>query len=102
VLNYPTPNGNPVCRCTNSAQAFFCATGHLTECHWPYDCRSAGCSHLARYVCSPEEVELLERVACERLRDGSLPPYRLDRNGVVEVNTEAVRTEGPGTTPPHP
>jgi len=27
----------------------FCPTGHMLECHYPYDCISAECSHLERY-----------------------------------------------------
>jgi hypothetical protein len=27
----------------------FCPTGHMTECHYPYDCYEAQCSHLERY-----------------------------------------------------
>ncbi len=37
------------CTCQNEAQAFFCQTGHLTECHVGRTCRKAGCSHLERY-----------------------------------------------------
>ncbi len=27
----------------------FCMTGHMLECHYPYDCETAQCSHLAEY-----------------------------------------------------
>lgn len=39
----------PGCRCTSALQAFFCSTGHMTECHVGLDCRAANCSHLDRY-----------------------------------------------------
>lgn len=42
---YPPWGENPNCTCTNPMQAFFCMTGHLTECHYPYTCQQAECSH---------------------------------------------------------
>ena len=40
---------NPACACENGMQAFWCSTGHMTECHAGMDCRQADCSHLERY-----------------------------------------------------
>lgn len=28
----------------------FCAYGHMTECHFPLDCRTARCEHVMRYI----------------------------------------------------
>lgn len=51
MINYPPPAENPDCRChPNLMKAFFCSTGHMTECHWPKTCDEARCSHLARYA----------------------------------------------------
>jgi hypothetical protein len=46
---YPPPNENPACICTNPMQSFFCAFGHLLECHYPHTCREANCSHMDGY-----------------------------------------------------
>jgi len=51
---YPPPDENPRCQCwPNQLQAFFCAYGHMTECHYPQTCREANCSHMDRY--DPQE-----------------------------------------------
>jgi hypothetical protein len=48
--DYPPPHENPNCQCwPNPIAAFFCITGHMTECHYPLSCAQAKCSHLARY-----------------------------------------------------
>lgn len=47
---YPPPQTNLNCRCyPNMHAAFFCMTGHMTECHYPMSCSEAECSHLERY-----------------------------------------------------
>jgi hypothetical protein len=45
----------------------FCQGGHMTECHYPYDCVTAQCGHLAAYDDDPdwEIEELSQPVACE-------------------------------------
>ncbi len=40
---------NPLCLCENGISPMFCQFGHLTECHYPMNCREAECSHLSRY-----------------------------------------------------
>lgn len=40
--------------------AFFCPYGHMLECHFPYGCSQAACSHLEGYDFSAEEVKALE------------------------------------------
>ncbi len=40
---------NPHCQCGNAMRAFFCHTGHLTECHYPLTCQLAQCGHMASY-----------------------------------------------------
>ena len=42
------PPPNPECRCFNTMVAMFCMTGHMLECHYPYDCEEAQCSHYLR------------------------------------------------------
>lgn len=39
---------DPECHCENEMQAFFCAMGHLTECHAGMTCEDAECSHYRR------------------------------------------------------
>jgi len=86
---YPEPALNPHCECRmNPMRAFFCATGHMLECHYPYNCIQAGCSHLPKYDIEPEEVDRLQQLAVERLQAGRLKPYRLGENAgdVVQVD----------------
>ena len=49
--NYISPEQNPDCRCLQRGvlAATFCASGHMTKCHYPLDCRTAGCNHLYKY-----------------------------------------------------
>lgn len=35
---------------THPGGCFFCQFGHMTECHFPLDCKQAACSHLASFV----------------------------------------------------
>lgn len=39
----------PGCTCDTPMKAFWCHTGHLTECHVGKSCSAAKCSHLAKY-----------------------------------------------------
>jgi hypothetical protein len=39
---------HPLCRCENGMAAMCCPSGHLTECHYPMNCREARCAHLER------------------------------------------------------
>lgn len=57
--DYPPPSENRMCQCwPNMMRAFFCATGHMTECHFPLDCLEAQCSHLPRYE-NPAQDDIL-------------------------------------------
>lgn len=50
-MDYPPPSENPKCICwPNLTAAFFCQTGHLTECHYPMDCEGAECGHYLLHV----------------------------------------------------
>jgi len=49
LFSYPKPKDNPNCVCVNGAESFFCAAGHLVECHSGMRCDLARCSHLPRY-----------------------------------------------------
>jgi hypothetical protein len=85
-MNYPEPNLNPKCQCRdNPAKAFWCRFGHMTECHFPYDCKTAGCGHLFKYDFTPDEVSGIEGLAKEAMTRGLLPPYKLDPKGNVTI-----------------
>jgi hypothetical protein len=67
LKSYPPPpcmapeigiSGNPACICTSLLSAFFCQTGHMMECHYPMDCLTAKCSHLAKYGWMFEEDQI--------------------------------------------
>lgn len=76
--NYPEPVLNPHCKCRgNPLLMMMCPTGHMLECHWPYDCESAGCNHLCKYGYTPEEVQMLQARADGQIERGELPPYGL-------------------------
>lgn len=63
----PRLSQNCLCRETPAA-AMFCEFGHMTECHRPLSCASAGCGHLSKYGLTSAEIELAERRAAELLR----------------------------------
>ena len=63
-MNYPSPEENPICQCRNNLlAAFWCPFGHMTECHFPYRCGQAACTHLHGYDFSAEEIKSLEAKA---------------------------------------
>jgi hypothetical protein len=83
-MKYPAPEENPFCQCKgNSRRAFWCRHGHVLECHYPYTCREAGCSHLENLAAS--ERERLEASAKEALAKGKRAPYYLDSSGQIVV-----------------
>ncbi|MDE0360650.1 MAG: hypothetical protein OXI74_05730 [Rhodospirillaceae bacterium] len=59
MTKYADPKNAPACRCADqpALKAMFCPNGHMTECHYPLDCRTAACQHLDRY----EEIQTQER-----------------------------------------
>ena len=90
-MNYPSPDENPLCQCKgNPLAAFWCGHGHMTECHFPFSCQEAACSHLRRYDFSEEEIEELE--ADVRV---SQTLYEFDEHGNATVNIRP-----PSSTPP--
>lgn len=47
---YAPPQTNLDCKCwPNLLKAHFCLIGHMTECHYPMNCKKANCSHLVNY-----------------------------------------------------
>lgn len=51
------PHATRHCQCArNPLRAFYCRAGHMTECHYPLECASAGCGHLVKYEYTPDEV----------------------------------------------
>jgi len=67
-MRYPPPADNDNCQCQHPMQSMFCSFGHMLECHYPYSCQDAGCSHLLRYDWSPGQVAELMKRAVERIR----------------------------------
>ena len=87
ILTYPTPDDNPACHCKgNPLAAMFCDRGHMLECHHPYNCTGAGCSHLGRYDLPAGDFRRHQGQAREKIRNGQLRPYRFDEHGQVVVD----------------
>jgi len=84
-MNYPDPQHNSLCQCKdNPLRAFWCITGHMTECHYPHRCSEAACSHLHNYDFSQDEIEVLEADARAAIELGLRRPYELaDKNNVT-------------------
>lgn len=84
-MNYPPPEENKLCQCQgNPMKAFFCGTGHMTECHYPYPCTTAACGHLHKYDFSQEQIERFEKMARDASELGILL-YVFDDNGNASV-----------------
>lgn len=93
--NYPPPNNNPACQCRgNPMRQMFCMSGHMTECHYPYDCATAGCSHLARYDYAPDQAASMGAAALEAIAAGRRPPYRLDNGRLIVRQEEQANGQG--------
>ncbi len=69
-------------------KCFWCKHGHPLECHYPYTCREAACSHLPLYRLLPEQHAELERRAEEAMANGERAPFYLDSDGVVRIDAE--------------
>ena len=83
-MKYPAPDQNEFCQCKdNFGRAFWCRHGHVLECHHPFTCRQAGCSHLENLP--PAERARLEAAAKEALLKGRRYPYYLDDSGKICV-----------------
>ncbi len=90
TLYYPAPDNNPACQCKGKPiKAFFCEHGHMLECHHPYTCNEAACSHLEKYDYSPEQIELMDAQARANIAAGLMPPYALDEHGNIIVSDSA-------------
>jgi hypothetical protein len=88
---YPLPDANPACRCRgNRLLQFWCPFGHVTTCHYPYDCETAGCGHLATYDHDIAAADHASLAAVHRIAAGTLPPYVLDERGNVAVDPDQV------------
>ena len=61
TMKYAPPDQVPACECRDrgTMSTMFCPRGHMTECHYPFDCRQSGCSHLERY--DPVEQEVMDQ-----------------------------------------
>lgn len=50
MIDYASPEQTPRCLCReNPMRATLCMTGHMLECHQPFGCSQAACSHLPKY-----------------------------------------------------
>lgn len=88
-MNYPEPKLNPHCQCRgNPLKQMLCQHGHMTECHFPYHCKGAACSHLAKYGFSDEEILHLETLATTALIAGKMPPYSMDKESNILVSVQ--------------
>lgn len=100
-MNYPSPKLNPKCLCKdNPHKAFWCKTGHMLECHYPYTCQQAACSHLAKYDFNEADIRMAEAGATMAIRAGKMPPYEFDSAGNIIVKitpTEAMKATDPFT-----
>ena len=65
---YPKPRENSQCHCRTRSAPMFCFTGHLTECHYPMNCKDAACSHLEKYGFGPADLVPLRQAAVEHRR----------------------------------
>jgi len=86
TLTYPPPEENPNCKCKDSTlAAFFCDHGHILECHYPFTCSQAACSHLHNYDLSREEKDRLTDEVRAAIERGERKPYRVDEHGNVWI-----------------
>ena len=69
-MKYVSPDKAPTCRCKDARvlAPMFCPGGHLTECHFPFDCSQAACSHLPRY----DDIDQSEMARLEELAEGTI------------------------------
>lgn len=80
-MNYPTPEENRLCQCKGDPmKSFWCAYGHMLECHYPLRCGDAACSHLSRYGYNDGQIEKLEKQV-RNLSELGIVPYTFDENG---------------------
>lgn len=87
-MNYPQPDQNPNCLCQGAPMAaFFCRFGHMLECHYPYDCQRAACSHLHSYGFDETKIKDLEAAARQASEGEFL--YKFDELGNAEAKTQA-------------
>ena len=94
---YSEPAANRFCQCASPREAADCTTGHGIECHYPFDCPTAGCGHLWLYDYSPAEIADLKKKALETIRaDGRYTVYGGGEYARVKEQTPE-ETEGPFT-----
>ncbi len=70
MVNYLRPGLTQQCLCRDDAvKAMLCSTGHMTECHYPMDCRMAGCGHLEQSGMDVSIVRVLRADSVEWLAE---------------------------------
>ena len=63
-MAYARPESTPICPCHDrGSNPADCETGHVSECHYPFDCRVAACGHFPHHEYTELESEAIERRA---------------------------------------
>lgn len=95
MIVWPGLFDNPHCACRAfPAAAMTCQSGHLTECHFPYQCMVAGCSHLEGYGVDPVEAAAARQEMIAYLESGDSQFYTLTPEGrLVPINVPEGDTE---------
>jgi hypothetical protein len=52
-LSCPAANGMRI----HPQRCMMCECGHMTECHYPFDCEHANCSHLHKYNYNLQDID---------------------------------------------
>ena len=63
-MAYAPPESTHICPCHDrGSNPADCETGHVSECHYPFDCRVAACGHFPLHEYTELESEAIERRA---------------------------------------
>lgn len=70
--NYPPPGRNPHCILCNGdpAKVRVCRYGHVEQCHYPYTCDAAACSHHVS-----DDLDEVREDHADWIRSGQCPYY---------------------------
>ncbi len=91
VTCYFPPDADELCQCAgNPLRAHLCQFGHLTECHYPFDCEQAACSHLYGYGYSPDDRQALRDQAIARFRAMAAPNCQLCHGSAIRTRQVAM------------
>ena len=98
MIKFVPPRLADGCQCRgNPIRAMFCQTGHMTECHYPLDCRLAGCGHLERYGFTAAQVAEQQEALRQALLALADPECeRCGGQGVAQVSHTVAELVGEG------